>query len=207
MENRSEPLMKQSLNGFTSVMELMTRIPFQEWGWNPQPSLHSRRAWTNDEVRGIMFKLGEYSVTNAIADWFRNEGWRIEVSDSNVAIVAPFRFLKPSDPVYHCTLNVNVKSIRELGLLTGQIAGTSTTGRRDCAKSIYVTMDKVSSKNWVGDALLAKRHPHAQWAILKISPNGLSRPIFRDPASQTGYILEDKHVAADRLELLEVFTV
>lgn len=129
-----------------------------------------------------------------------------QVGIDGIVYIAPLVYCTPPTLCFHTTLESNVKGIRELGLRTGRLARKSTTGRMDCADSIYVSFDEQAARKWSTEKLLGKVNPGASWAIFRIDSGGLTKRVYRDPASQTGYILEDSSISPDFLELLCSFT-
>jgi hypothetical protein len=103
---------------------------------------------------------------------------------------------------YHVTPAHNAEGILERGLLRGAAAGRWTTARRDAGERIHVTFDMEEAAKWTGPKLLGKLQPEQEWAMFEIARAGINGRVFRDPASQTGYILEAPAVAKDALRVV-----
>ena len=73
---------------------------------------------------------------------------------------------------------------------------------RDLAAGREVTYDGATIRlKWAEGHLLGKTNREQEWGIIRISARGLTGRVFRDPASSTGYMLEDKCLAKEFLEV------
>jgi hypothetical protein len=185
---------------------LVPLIPQPEWGWTIKDKL-VHTPWRNVDHRGVRFEQGENVITPLIVNWFKDRGWIVDVSDRGWIYIAPFECLPPPRFLYHITPEANGESIRLRGLLTGQEAGRSTTNRRSCRNAIYVSLTEQAARKWAQGSLLGKLHLSSTWIIFRIDSAGLTKSIYRDPASQTGYILEDTSVSNTYLDVRDTFLI
>jgi hypothetical protein len=128
-------------------------------------------------------------------EWFLRQGWIACAFEGDV-LAAPPAYC------FHTTPAGNETGIRERGLLRGADAGRSTTGRPDAALHIHVCFSLDDATRWAEGDLLGKRHPGQEWVTFRIDRRGIAGKVYRDPASQTGYILEARSVAKDFLEVV-----
>ena len=158
--------------------------------------------WESRDDVGIEIVGGANWLTDEIGEWFRKRGW-LAVSLREDVRIAPFVQALPPDLCYHVTPAYNEEGIRERGLLRGVDAGRSTTGRPDAARRIHVSFKPEDAVKWAGDQLLGKHQLGQEWVMFEISSAGIVGKVFRDPFSQTGYILEARAVAKEFLQVRE----
>jgi hypothetical protein len=151
------------------------------------------RLWNDAQWEGFKQPSGANRITREIIQFFTSIGWCLEVGDNEIIYVAPLIYLDSLEFLYHLTPYTNLKSILKNGLLTGEEAGRCTSTRKYCRNSIYVCTSKEKAIAWTAETLIGKSG-YTDWALLRIDSRALTGPIYRDPASQTGYVLEDKRV-------------
>ncbi len=149
--------------------------------------------WNDPNWEGFIQVADAEKVTEEIVRFFEDNGWCLEVGDNSVIYGAPIVPIAPPEFLYHLTPSSNVETILERGLLTGAGARQSTSGRRYCRDAIYVLTSQEDAKKWVEKKLFQKSG-HTEWTILRITSSTLTGRVYRDPASKTGYILEDRQV-------------
>jgi hypothetical protein len=180
---------------FLRALELRDTIERDklDWGWNVSPFHPYFCRWECQTREGISIPLPKNPVTDEQQEWLRANKWKAFPYKESL-IIAPLVYAPNQAFYYHTTEAANRDGIFSLGLLTGNGAGKSTTEREDCQDHIYVTLDVEAGKGWVKDCLLAKNSSETEWVILEIDATGVGGGVYRDPASCTGYILEDKKV-------------
>jgi hypothetical protein len=187
------------------AVNILPYIPQPEWHWSLKERWN-HDFWGDEDCMGLKFEQGSNQVTPEIRAWFKGRGCCLEVSDGGWIYVAPLLYRVPPEFIFHITPADNVDSIRQRGLLTGAAAETSTSGRKDCSHAIYVSFDESRARAWADVKWLGKVRPGATWAMFRIASECLKQKVYRDPASQTGYILEDDHVEPQHLRMLYHFT-
>jgi hypothetical protein len=186
-------------SNYRKIAEIMMTWPLEAWGWSVGERW-SYEPWPDVDDMGIKFDQGANVVTEGIREWFKERGWCLEVP-GDVLYVAPYVRLTTAESCFHTTLAENAQSIQSRGLLTGKAVNRSTTGRVTCSDRIYVSLEEQQARKWAGDHLLGKNHPGKKWALFRLKKEGFLRGLYRDPASQTGYILEQDSVRPEHLEL------
>jgi hypothetical protein len=192
------------MRGFQKATEVLTEMVNAGHGWQIGTASPRQLPWGLPEYLGVAFNLGQNEVTTEKLAWLQERGWIAQVFKDRI-ILAPVVFVNPPRICFHVTPTENLSEILENGLLTGGLAGRSTSKRKDCESYIYVSFDLESARKWAEGHLLGKTNPGQEWGIIQIDSLGLARQVFRDPASSTGYILEDKRVANMFLKLAESF--
>jgi len=147
----------------------------------------------NDEWLGLIQPLGASRITSNVIEFFRDNGWSLEPGANGRIYMAPMVYINPPAFLYHLTPCSNLDSIFENGLLTGEAADQCTSGRTYCQRSIYVCISAEKAQAWASEKLIGKSGCK-EWGMLRITSNHLTGGVYRDPASLTGYILEDKIV-------------
>jgi len=147
----------------------------------------------NDEWIGLIQPNCSKIITPEIMDFFRGNGWCLEVGDNASVYMAPLIYIDPPAFLYHLTPCWNLESICENGLLTGEEADQCTSGRSYCGHSIYVCINEGNARKWASEKLIGASGCK-EWAMLRINEKHLTGGVYRDPASLTGYILDDKIV-------------
>jgi hypothetical protein len=104
--------------------------------------------------------------------------------------------------LYHATPAGNLESILTRGLLSGRLAGVSTTGREDGAQLIHVATNEDTLVTHLGTMLGKAGRDGREWALLRINAAQVRGRVFRDPASHSGCFLETECVPAEALEVL-----
>jgi hypothetical protein len=136
-----------------------------------------------------------------MVEWFRERGWIVCTFQGDV-IAAPLVEAPPPDRCYHTTPAFNKDGIEHRGLLRGVDAGRSTTGRADAGQYIHITFEPEAGAKWAEEKLLGKHHADREWAMFEIDRRGIVGRVFRDPASETGYILEARVVAKEFVKVV-----
>jgi hypothetical protein len=62
-----------------------------------------------------------------------------------------------------------------------------------------------AARKWASGHLLGKSNPRQEWGVIHIETAGLKGRVYRDPASSTGYMLEDKRIEGRLLLLVDRF--
>jgi hypothetical protein len=185
---------------FARATELLTELSESVPGWSVSAGVRSYFCpWGPHGHVGLRARGAAALVTADTAIWFRTRGW-VACAFEGDALVAPLVEAAPPAHCYHTTPAVNEDGIRRRGLLRGVEAGRSTTGRPDAGQRIHITFDPDDAAQWAEDRLLGKHHPDQEWVVFEISRRGIVGKVFRDPASQTGYILECDSVAPEFLK-------
>jgi hypothetical protein len=180
------------LNESISIQDLYAKCVERDWGWIIVGAFfHS--PWRDQGSEGFEQEQVCGEITDEITGFFRDNGWCLELSDTGILHGTPIIPITPPEFLYHLTPYSNVKSIRERGLLTGAEAGQETSGRKYCRNAVYVFTTRENAVEWVQKKLFEKSG-HKEWAILRFRGSTLTGRVYRDPASQTGYILEDRGV-------------
>jgi hypothetical protein len=76
----------------------------------------------DDEWIGLIQPNRSRIVTTEIMEYFKANGWCLEVGDNGRIYLAPRVYIKTPEFLYHLTPAQNFKSIRENGLITGEAA-------------------------------------------------------------------------------------
>jgi hypothetical protein len=141
-------------------------------------------------------------LTLEVIRWFHQRGW-LACSFRQDILAAPFVETAVPHVCFHTTPANNETGILTRGLLRGVDAGRTTTGRDDAAQRIHVTFEAGTASQWSKDKLLGKHNPSGAWVMFQIEGRGIEGKVYRDPASQTGYILEAPRVAPEFLKVAE----
>jgi len=142
-----------------------------------------------------------------LEEWFRSQNWLASRYTTTTVYAGPLVPAVPPPFCYHVTLAEREASIERRGLLTGEEAGYLTSGRRDAGKRIHVCFTRKAAVEWAEDENpLGGCQPSQEWVMFKIDRAGINGPVFRDPASPTGYILQARRVAAEFLEVVRRWT-
>jgi hypothetical protein len=174
---------------------------WNDWHWG---KAETYPLWESKEYLGVSFHMGQNELTSEKQVWLRDRGWIAQVFEGRI-VVAPLVFVTSQSTYYHTTPVENLDGIFENDLLTGHAAGRSTSDRRDCTGHIYVSLTLESARQWAGDQLLGNTNVGQEWGIIQIDADALKGRVFRDPASTTGYMLEDNRVAKRFLREVERF--
>jgi hypothetical protein len=75
--------------------------------------------------------------------------------------------------------------------------GRSTTVRADAGQWIHLSFTADDGVAWAGEELLDKVCREEEWVVFEVDGRGVQSRVLRDPASQTGYILEAPAVARE----------
>ncbi len=141
----------------------------------------------------------ESHATDEVVGWFRARGW-IAAAFRDDLIAAPLVAAEVPDSCFHVTPASNRDGILARGLMRGAEAGVSTTGRADAACRIHVSFDPDAATRWAEEHL-APHNPSGLWVLFRVSRAGIAGPVYRDPASHTGYIIEGGRVAPEALRV------
>jgi hypothetical protein len=194
----------EEIQGFQRATQILTEMACAGHGWQTSSAKPHQLDWGLPEYLGVAFNLGDNEVTTEKLAWLQQRGWMAQVFNDRI-ILAPLVFVTPAAICYHTTLGENVSGILEKDLVTGGLAGRSTSKRKDCEGYIYVSFDLDSARKWASGHLLGKSHPGQEWGVIEIDSRALTGRVFRDPASSAGYMLEDKRVPKRFLSLTEKF--
>jgi hypothetical protein len=192
----------EEAQGFQRATGILTAILNAGHGWQIDSARPWQLRWDSSEHIGLAFALAGNVITPEKVTWLYERGWIAEVF-RDLIIVAPIVPVRPPKFCFHSTPSENAALILQNDLVTGSVAGRSTSNRPGCGDRIYVSFDLESAREWTSEKLLGKNDPSERWAILRIASHALNGPVCRDPASATGYILEDRRVAREFLELVE----
>jgi hypothetical protein len=171
--------------------------------WKPSRNF---RVWDSRADHGIKMAGAADWLTLKIVGWFRDRGW-LAASFADDVIVAPVVEVIPPDRCLHISPAENEANILRCGLLSGAEAGRSTTGRSDAGQRLHVTFDVEEAAAWASDKLLGRHHPAGEWVMFEIDGRGIAGKVLRDPASQTGYLLESGAVGAEFLSVVRRWRV
>jgi hypothetical protein len=172
--------------------------------WIVQYAKPFRLPWGSPEQFGLAIDSGGNDVSSDKLARLKEQGWFAQVHEGRV-ILAPFVTAPLPPTVFHVTLAEKTAGIFTKGLCTGAAVDCSTSGRQDCTDYIYVSLDKETAREWAAKERLGNRHPGKEWALMRIDTRALAGQMFRDPASATAWILEDKNVPAGDVLLIERF--
>jgi hypothetical protein len=190
----------EEMRGFQSASDILTEMGNAGHGWEIPKAYPFRRLLGLPQYLGLAVGLGQNEVTPNKLQWLQERGWVAQVYKDRI-IFAPLVFVAPPATCFHTTPVENIPGILKSGLLTGILASKSTSKRKGCEGYIYVSFDLDAARKWAEVHLLGKTNPEQEWGIIRISARGLTGRVFRDPASSTGYMLEDKRVAKEFLEV------
>ncbi len=179
-----------------SMESLVQRCLDDGLGW----LLEKAESWPpwNDEWLGLIQPLGASKITSNVIEFFRDNGWSLEPGANGRIYMAPMVYINPPAFLYHLTPCSNLESIFENGLLTGEEADQRTSGRSYCRHSIYVCIDEEKARAWASEKLIGNSGCK-EWGMLRIKSKHLNGGVYRDPASLTGYVLDDKRVSRPEL--------
>jgi hypothetical protein len=189
---------------FRRAALLLTDLLSEGWSW-PARLPRTFQPWGSRDEFGIHISGVNARMTNELVAWFGRRGW-IASSVNGDVYAAPLVEAALPESCFHTTPADNEAGIRESGLLRGAEAGRSTSGRPDAGRHIHVCFNPDDAAKWAEDKLLGKRHPGQEWVIFEIDRRGVEGKAYRDPASQTGYILEARSVAPRFLEVVRRLT-
>ncbi len=182
-------------------------LPFPEW----RAALRHRRAWSppwDGDHAGCTFFRADRDLSDELVRWLRRAGWLLYVYNSmglECTALAPLTPIKSPPNCFHTTPLRHLRSIRAKGLLCGQDAGLSTSGRKHAAPFIHVSLNEADAEAWAKSHLLGQAHAGIEWAMLQVDAKTL--PLIRDPASRTGYIVDADKVPATALTHLRSFRI
>jgi len=157
------------------------------------------------DCKGIGFRVEGAKLTPENKGWFKDRELCIHMHDDGLISMIPLIYANAPIELFHITPASNVGSIKARGLLTGTVAGKSTTLRKECANAIYVSLEEGHAREWAYENAFGHLRPGETWALFRIQGKGLTKGVFRDPASETGWILEDEWVDPVFLEHMENF--
>jgi hypothetical protein len=184
-----------SQQAFIRATGLLDEVRDAGWGWSLAQGIKTYKfPWPITDRIGLFITGMSGQLTDDKMEWFAYRGWLACAHKADV-LVAPFAEVDPPDPCYHTTLADNEAGVLELGLLAGQMVGLSTSHRPDAGMHIHVTFTAEDGQKWAKSHLLGANNPNQKWMMFQIKREGIIGKVFRDPASQTGYILEAKSVA------------
>jgi hypothetical protein len=135
--------------------------------------------------------------------WFRRLEW-LAVTFGESIVIGPLVPALPHAVCYHLTPAENVQSIFERGLLSGDEAGQSTTHWPGAGEFIYVTFNEADARTWSHQDRLG-RFGHAEWALLAIAEAHTCGPVYRDPASKDGFIVDARRIPPERVTAIATF--
>ncbi len=192
------------MQAFQEASGILTEMVNAGQGWQIGTAHPYWLPWEPGQHLGLAFDVGQNEVTADKLAWLQKRGWIAQVFKDQI-ILAPLVFVDRRESCFHVTAAQNVSKILKNGLLTGALVGQSASKRKDCENYIYVSFDVESAYKWTEGHLLGQTNPRQEWGLIQINTRGLAGRVFRDPASSTGYILEDKHVAVPYLQLVKCF--
>jgi hypothetical protein len=195
---------REVMRAVEKASRILTELANAGHGWQIGNAKPHPLPWGSPEHIGLTFNRAQNEVTADKLAWLQERGWIAQVFNDRI-VLAPLVFVERPENCFHATPAENVSGILKDGLRTGALAGRSTSKRKDCESHIYVSLDLESARKWAEGRLLGKTNPGQEWGLIMLDARGLTGQLFRDPASSTGYMLEDKHVPAIFLRLAEEF--
>jgi hypothetical protein len=187
---------------FIRATELLTEFAGAFPDWRHRLDARSDTcAWPPPNNVCLRIRGAAALLTGEVAEWFRERDW-IACAFQGDVIVAPLVETTPPDRCFHTTPAFNEDGIQQGGLLRGADAGRSTTGRADAGQRIHITFDHEAAAKWAEEKLLGKHQTGQAWVMFEIDSRGIVGRVFRDPASETGYILEARAIAKEFLKVV-----
>jgi len=163
---------------------------YNEWWPYPQ------HFWEDYREPFYYIKVKRQFLTPEQIAWFKEE-WLFSnfSNDAGDRIwIVPKLFKTGVNTFFHVTPSKNWSSIQAKGLMSGNRSGQSTTGDKGKVGRDYlhVSLSLDAAKYWC--ALLDEKEPVASWTIIQFSLDDPAIKVFRDPHSETGYIIDTEIV-------------
>ncbi len=153
-------------------------------------------------MMGLTLPIREGMDPESLVRCVQEIGLLAAVHNTSV-LIAPRIQVEVPQVCYHATPAKNKASIDQEGLKCCNDTGVSTTGWAGARGRIHFSLTAESAKNEWARGQLARFS--AAWVVYEVRGSGIDSPFFRDPSSQTGYIIEGGCVAKEFLKVVDTF--